>query len=272
MSCRNLLQSIALPVMLLLGQSVFGQNRIVTGRVTDSIGNGLAGVTVTARGTRVATQTTNDGAFRLTVPSSIDALIFTSVGFATQQIAIPSNNLMNVSLSGTASSLNEVVVIGYGTRLKKDLTGSVTAITAKDFNKGSITTPEQLIAGKVAGVQITSNGGAPGSGSTIRIRGGASLNASNDPLIVIDGVPVDNSGIAGAANALALINPNDIESFNILKDASATAIYGSRSSNGVIIITTKKGRSGKPKFNFSTQNSLSILLKEADVLSPAEFR
>ena len=272
MSCRKLLQSIALPVMLLLGQSVFGQNRIVTGRVTDSIGNGLAGVTVTARGTRVATQTTNDGAFRLTVPSSIDALIFTSVGFATQQIPVPANNSMNVSLSGTASSLNEVVVIGYGTRLKKDLTGSVTAITTKDFNKGSITTPEQLIAGKVAGVQITSNGGAPGSGSTIRIRGGASLNASNDPLIVIDGVPVDNSGIAGAANALALINPNDIESFNILKDASATAIYGSRASNGVIIITTKKGRSGKPKFNFSTQNSLSTLPKEADVLSPAEFR
>ena len=129
-----------------------------------------------------------------------------------------------------------------------------------------------MIAGKVAGVQIISNGGAPGAGSTIRIRGGASLNASNDPLIVIDGVPVDNGGISGAANALALINPNDIESFNIFKDASATAIYGSRASNGVIIITTKKGRSGKPKFNFSTQYSLSTLPKKADVLSPDEFR
>src|SRR5205809_124155 len=245
MSCRKLLQSIFLTGMLLLSQFAFAQDRVVTGRVTDSTGNGLASITVTGRGTRVATQTSNDGAFRLTVPATVDALIFTSVGFTTLQVPIPANNSMNVSLFGTASSLNEVVVIGYGTRLKKDLTGSVTAITAKDFNKGSITTPEQLIAGKVAGVQITSNGGAPGSGSTIRIRGGASLNASNDPLIVIDGVPVDNTGIAGAANALALINPNDIESFNVLKDASATAIYGSRASNGVIIITTKKGKAGK---------------------------
>lgn len=272
MSCRKLLQSIVLPVMLLFSQLVFAQERAVSGRVTDSTGNGLPGVTVTARGTRIATQTTNDGTFRLTVPSSVDALIFTSVGFATQQIPIPANGVMNVSLLGTATSLNEVVVIGYGTRLKKDLTGSVTAISAKDFNKGSITTPEQLIAGRVAGVQITSNGGAPGSGSTIRIRGGASLNASNDPLIVIDGVPVDNTGIAGAANALQLINPNDIESFNVLKDASATAIYGSRASNGVIIITTKKGRTGKPRFNFSTQNSIATLPKKADVLSPSEFR
>src|SRR5206468_5662614 len=140
-------------------------------------------------------------------------------------------------------------------------------------------TPEQLIAGKVAGVQITSNGGAPGSGSTIRIRGGASLNASNNPLIVIDGVPVEDFGppgsptsLFGSANPLSLINPNDIESFNILKDASATAIYGSRASNGVIIITTKKGRSGKAKFNFSTVNTLSTLPKEADVLTAAEFR
>jgi iron complex outermembrane receptor protein len=163
--------------------------------------------------------------------------------------------------------------------MKKDLTGAVTAITAKDFNKGSITTPEQLIAGKVAGVQITSNGGAPGSGSTIRIRGGASLNASNDPLIVVDGVPLapnrnldGTPSIAGSPDPLSLINPNDIESMNILKDASATAIYGSRASNGVIIITTKKGKSGKPRFNFTTQNSISTLPKEADVLSPAEFR
>ena len=272
MFCRKLLQLFVLPAMLLFSQQIFAQDRVVSGRVTDSIGSALAGVTVTARGTRIATQTSSDGSFRLTVPSSVDALIFTSVGFATQQVPIPASNLVNVSLLGTASSLNEVVVIGYGTRLKKDLTGAVTAITAKDFNKGAITTPEQLIAGKVAGVQITSNGGAPGSGSTIRIRGGASLNASNDPLIVIDGVPVSNDGIAGVANPLSLINPNDIESFNVLKDASATAIYGSRASNGVIIVTTKKGRSGKPRFTFTTQNSLSTLPKEADVLSPDEFR
>src|SRR6476659_3597989 len=271
MSCRKLLQSIILPAMLLFSQLSFGQDRVITGRVTDSTGNGVAGATVTVKGAQTATQTSNDGSFRLTVPSTVNALIFSSVGFTTREVAVISGSPMNVSLSGAGSSLNEVVVIGYGTSRKKDLTGAVTAITAKDFNKGAITTPEQLIAGKVAGVQITTNGGAPGSGSTIRIRGGASLNASNDPLIVIDGVPVDNGGIAGTANALAMINPNDIESFNILKDASATAIYGARASNGVIIITTKKGRSGKPKFNFSTQNTISTLPKKADVLSPSEF-
>ena len=279
MSCRKLLQSIILPAMLLFSQLSFGQDRVITGRVTDSTGNGVAGATVTVKGTQTAAQTSNDGSFRITVPSTVNALIFSSVGFATREVAVIAGGPMNVSLSGAGSSLNEVVVIGYGTSKKKDLTGAVTAITAKDFNKGSITTPEQLIAGKIAGVQITSNGGAPGSGSTIRIRGGASLNASNDPLIVVDGVPLapnrnldGTSSIAGASDPLSMINPNDIESMNILKDASATAIYGSRASNGVIIITTKKGKSGKPKFNFTTQNSISTLPKEADVLSPAEFR
>jgi iron complex outermembrane receptor protein len=280
MSRRKLLQSIVLPAMLLCSQLLcFAQDRVITGRVTDSTGNGLAGVTVTARGTQTATQTANDGSFRITVPSTVGALLFSSVGFTAREVQVISGSPMNVSLSGATSSLNEIVVIGYGTSRKKDLTGAVTAITAKDFNKGAITTPEQLIAGKVAGVQITSNGGAPGSGSTIRIRGGASLNASNDPLIVVDGVPLapnrnpDGSpSISGSPDPLSLINPNDIESMNILKDASATAIYGSRASNGVIIITTKKGKSGKARFNFTTQNSISTLPKEADVLNPAEFR
>jgi iron complex outermembrane receptor protein len=279
MSRRKLLQSIILPAMLLFSQLCFAQDRVITGRVTDSTGNGVAGATVTAKGAQTATQTTNDGSFRITIPSTVSALIFSSVGFTTREVPVISGSSMNVSLSGVTSSLNEIVVIGYGTSRKKDLTGAVTAITAKDFNKGAITTPEQLIAGKVAGVQITSNGGAPGSGSTIRIRGGASLNASNDPLIVVDGVPLapnrnpdGTPSIAGSPDPLSLINPNDIESMNILKDASATAIYGSRASNGVIIITTKKGKSGKARFNFTTQNSISTLPKEADVLSPAEFR
>lgn len=167
--------------------------------------------------------------------------------------------------------IEEVVLIGYGAKKKTDLTGSVTAITAKDFQEGAIGSAEQLIQGKTAGVQI-STGGAPGSGSAIRIRGGSSLNASNDPLIVIDGVPVDGGGISGAANPLALINPNDIESFNILKDASATAIYGNRASNGVIIITTKKGTAGRFKLNYSTVTSVYEKMGTVDMLSADQFR
>jgi iron complex outermembrane receptor protein len=272
MNLRKLLYSIGVPVLLLFSLAGFAQDKVITGKVTDSTGKGIPGVSVSVKGQPSrGTTTIENGNYSLSVPANATTLVFSSVGYGYREVNI-SGATANITLATTSGSLNEVVVIGYGTTRKKDLTGSVTAITSKDFNKGAITTPEQLIAGKVAGVQITSNGGAPGSGSTIRIRGGASLNASNTPLIVIDGVPVDNGGISGAANPLSLINPNDIESFNILKDASATAIYGSRASNGVIIITTKKGKSGKAKFNFTSQNSLSTLPKEADVLSPSEFR
>lgn len=260
-------------LLAFITQISFAQNRVVTGKVTDSKdGSAMQGVTVSVKGTKTAVTTGSDGLYKITVPDGSTTLVFSSVGFTPQEFAIDGKTSVDVVLAANNTQLGEVVVIGYGSARKKDLTGSVTLVTSKDFQKGNITTPEQLIAGKVAGVQITSNGGAPGSGSTIRIRGGASLNASNNPLIVIDGVPVDNGGISGAANALALINPNDIETFNVLKDASATAIYGSRASNGVIIITTKKGKSGKPKFSFSTQFSLSTLPKQADVLSPDEFR
>jgi iron complex outermembrane receptor protein len=270
---QKLMKAASLIILALLAQISFAQDRVITGKITDSKdGSPVQGASVVAKGNPTGAQTGADGTFRISVPATVKALIVSSVGFATQEVSIEGKTSVEVSMVIANASLGEVVVIGYGTARKRDLTGAVTTVSAKDFQKGNITTPEQLIAGKVAGVQITSNGGAPGSGSTIRIRGGASLNASNNPLIVIDGVPVDNNGISGAANALALINPNDIESFNILKDASATAIYGSRASNGVIIITTKKGKSGKAKFNFSTMYSLSTLPKEADVLSPAEFR
>lgn len=260
-------------LLALITQVSFAQTRVVTGKVTDSKdGAAMQGVTVSVKGTKTAVTTGSDGTYKITVPDGASTLVYSSVGFTPQEFAVDGKTSVDVVLAANNTQLGEVVVIGYGSARKKDLTGSVTLVTAKDFQKGNITTPEQLIAGKVAGVQITSNGGAPGSGSTIRIRGGASLNASNNPLIVIDGVPVDNGGISGAANALALINPNDIETFNVLKDASATAIYGSRASNGVIIITTKKGKSGKPKFSFSTQVSLSTLPKQADVLSADEFR
>ena len=273
MSFQKLIKVAGLLVLLFIVHVSYSQNKVVAGKVTDSRdGSGIQGVTIAAKGSKTATQTDASGSFSISVAPEIKSLLFSSVGFATQEVSVEGKTSINVSLVLTSTSLNEVVVTGYGTAKRKDLTGSIATITSKDFNKGSITTPEQLIAGKVAGVQITSNGGAPGSGSTIRIRGGASLNASNNPLIVIDGVPIDNNGISGVANPLALINPNDIESFNILKDASATAIYGSRASNGVIIIVTKKGKAGKMRFNFSTQYSLSTLPKQADVLSPTQFR
>lgn len=273
MYLRKLLNSLGLPLLMLLTFSATAQQKVVSGRVTDTAGVGIVGATVSVKGQpSIATSTGSGGNYSLSVPSNARRLVITSVGFASSEATITGQSAGTSVLRNMAGDLNEIVIIGYGTSRKRDLTGSVVSVNEKDFNKGAIVSPEQLIAGKVAGVQITSNGGAPGAGSTIRIRGGASLNASNDPLIVIDGVPVANSGIAGAANALAMINPNDIESYNILKDASATAIYGSRASNGVIIITTKKGSRGEPTFSFSTQNSISTLPKKADVLTADEFR
>jgi len=258
--------------LLFVVEISFSQS-VVTGKVTDSKdGTAVQGVTVTAKGTRTATQTSADGSFSISVPASVKSLVFTSVGFASQEISIEGRTSLNVSLVVTNASLNEVVVTGYGTSKRKDLTGSIATVTAKDFQKGNITTPEQLIAGKVAGVSIISNGGQPGSGSTIRIRGGSSLNASNSPLIVIDGVPLENAGIAGGNNPLSFINSNDVESFTILKDASAAAIYGTRASNGVIIITTKKGRGDKLRVNFSSVNSVSSVTDQVDVLNGDQVR
>jgi iron complex outermembrane receptor protein len=274
MISTNLLKRILLPFLLLFSAAVMGQQNVkVTGRVTDAKdGSGLAGVSIIVKGTNNGASTDASGNFSLNAPLN-STLVISSVGFGTKEIIVTGGDA-SVSLSATASSqLNEVVVVGYGTMKKKDLTGSVALVTTKDFVKGPITTPDQLIAGKVAGVQITPNGGSPGSGSRIRIRGGTSLNASNDPLIVIDGVPVDNNGISGSPNPLSLINPNDIESFNILKDASAAAIYGSRAANGVILITTKRGRKGdKLRVSFSTLNSLSKNRGQSDILSADEFR
>ncbi|MBS1919390.1 MAG: TonB-dependent receptor [Bacteroidetes bacterium] len=273
MHLKKVFKHFVMPSLLLFSQVAFSQGRVITGKVTDSRnGNPLTGASVLAKGTSSGTLTNSDGSYQITVSSSVATLVFSSVGYVPQEIRIDGRTQINVSMALSNSSLTEVVVIGYGTTTKKDLTGSVSTIKARDFNKGVITTPEQLISGKVAGVSITSNDGAPGSGSTIRIRGGSSLNASNDPLIVIDGMPLSNSAISGVANALALLNPNDIASFTILKDASATAIYGSRASNGVIIITTKKGQSGKPKFSFTSQVSAGVLAKKFPVLNTNQFK
>lgn len=245
----------------------------VSGNVADAkTGNPLQGVTVAVSGSNVATQTDANGNFTINVaPGGV--LLFTSVNYATQAVVVGDEKTVSVLMVPSTEKLSEVVIIGYGTSRKKDLTGAVTQISSDDFQSGQITSPEQLIAGKVAGVQIVSNGGAPGAGSTIRIRGGASLNASNDPLIVIDGVPVSNDGIPGSANALSMVNPNDIATFTILKDASATAIYGSRASNGVILITTKTGRAGaKPRINFNSTFSVSEITRGANVISADNFR
>ena len=248
----------------------------VNGTVTDETGAGLPGATVVLKSNAgVGTITDIEGNYTINVPDDLEnpVLVFSFVGYLTEEAAVASQSTIDMTLIPDIQSLEEVVVVGYGTQKKEDLTGSITAISTKDFNEGFVPTAEQLIAGKVAGVQITSNGGAPGSGSQIRIRGGASLNASNDPLIVVDGVPIATSQVSGAANPLSFINPNDIESFNILKDASATAIYGSRASNGVIIITTKRGGEDQPlQVDLSTQHSVATVINTVNVLSGDAYR
>lgn len=251
----------------------FAQLKSVTGKVsaTES-GEFLPGVTIVVKGTTNGTVTNFDGAYSINVEEG-QTLIFSFIGYAPQEMIVGSNNVINVQLALSVESLEEVVVIGYGQVKKEDATGSVTAITSDDFNVTAMSSPVGLVTGKIAGVQITTGGGAPGEGATIRIRGGSSLSASNDPLIVIDGVPVDNDGISGMRSPLGSIHPNDIETFTVLKDASATAIYGSRASNGVIIITTKKGRKGAGLLaSYNGYTSLSIKSGEVDVLSSDEFR
>lgn len=273
MSLQQFAKAASLFALLLLAQVSFAQNRNITGKVTDSKdGSNVQGVTVSIKGTRTAVQTQADGTYSISVPADATTLVFSSVGFATQEVSIEGKTSADVSLVVTNASLGEVVVVAYGTRRRGDLTGAVTSVSSKDFQKGNINSPEQLLQGKVAGLQVTTGGGSAGGGSRIRIRGGASLNSSNDPLIVIDGVPVEGNGVSGSANLLNTINPNDIESMSVLKDASATALYGSRASNGVIIITTKKGTKGKLRFNFNTMVSAAVIGDKVDVLSADEVR
>ena len=255
----------------------YAQTGSLQGKIVDGNGQPLIGANVVIKGTTNGTITNIDGNYLLQkIPVGSQTIVASFIGFASFEQAVVIEDgktaTFNFTLVEDIATLDELVVIGYGTVKKSDATGSVIAIKSDDFNKGAIATPDQLITGKVAGVQITSGGGAPGSGQTIRIRGGASLNASNDPLIVIDGIPMDNYGISGLANPLTSINPNDIESMTILKDASATAIYGSRASNGVIIITTKKGVKGQPiKIEYQGALSIHQNTKRVDVLNGQEF-
>ena len=258
---------------LLIGLNATAQDsKSISGTVVDNTGEPLIGASVSVKGTTNGTATDIDGNFQLMVSENA-VLVVSFLGYATQEVPVAGKSTFQIVVKDDTQLLSEVVVIGYGTMKKGDLTGSITAIGEKDFQKGLITNPTSLITGKIAGVQITPTGGRAGSGNQIRIRGGASLNASNDPLIVIDGVPVDNGSISGMTNPLSTINPNDIESMNVLKDASATAIYGSRASNGVIIITTKKGVAGqRVKVDVSTQNSIATIARRVEVLSAKQFR
>ena len=265
-------RGILLAALLLMGcLQLLAQTRTVKGEVTDAQnGEALIGATVTVEGEKGGTVTDFDGNFSLQVSSSAKKIKVSYIGYIDKILAISEN--MKVKLESDSKALADVVVIGYGTARKSDLTGSVATVKAKDFNKGLVSSPEQLINGKVSGVQIMSNSGSASAGSTIRVRGGASLNASNDPLIVLDGVPLEQGGISGnSSNFLSMINPSDIESMTVLKDASSTAIYGSRASNGVIIITTKKGQQGGLKVNFNTTNSMQTRAQMVDMLSHDDF-
>jgi iron complex outermembrane receptor protein len=258
---------------MLLGSAAWAQEITVSGNVTAFMdGSPLIGVTVLVKGTTTGTSTDASGNYTIRAFSN-SVLVFSYVGYETQEENVDGKTKLNVTLMEAFETLEEIVVIGYGQVKREDVTGSISTISSKDFNKGSVATPMELLMGRTAGVQITTNSGAPGDGATIRIRGGSSLSATNDPLIVLDGTPLDNSGINGLRNPLSTINPNDIESFTILKDASATAIYGSRASNGVIIITTKKGRKGSPlSLSYATNLTLNTMAKKPVVYSADEFR
>jgi len=277
-------KALSLGFLLLFSLSqAFSQTKTVTGKITDvKDGSPIVGATVQPKGSKNGTSTGTDGSFSLTVGANVTTLVITSVGFERQEVNVA--NASTISLVASNSNLNEVVVIGYGTARKKDLTGSVASVQAKDFNKGTYTAPDQLIQGKVAGVQMINNSGQPGGASTVKIRGNATVTGTGQPLYVVDGVPLDGRsvrpaimdvGLGGsnpASNPLNFINPNDIASIDVLKDASATAIYGSRAAYGVVLITTKRGASGQTKIDFSASAGFSSIMKKIRVLNADEFR
>src|SRR5258706_6898534 len=285
MSAKTLLSALLFTVFLFVLQVSYAQDKTVTGKVTDSKdGTPVAGATVQVKGTRTATSTRNDGTFSITASQNA-TLVITSIGYESQEVSVAGKTNVEVSFVPSAgSNLNEVVVTGYGTARKRDLTGSVASLKEKDFNKGIYTSADQLIQGKVARVQMIKKSGAPGGGSTLKIRGNATVTGSGQPLYVVDGVPLDGRsprpgvadiGVGGgnpSSNPLNFLNPSDIASIDILKDASATAIYGSRAAYGVVLITTKRGKSGETKVDFNTSVGFSSIMKKIEVLSASQFR
>ena len=261
----------SLLLLMLLVPSLALAQSTISGTVSESEnGFPLPGVNVIISGSSSGTTTDFYGKYQLTANNG-DVLVFSYVGYTSQEVIFAGQAVLDVQLSEDASALDEIVLIGYGGVKKEDLTGAVDLITAKDFNQGPIVSAQQLISGKIAGVSVTSGSGAPGDGQTIRIRGNGSLGLSSNPLIVLDGIPLNDGGVGGSRNPLNLINPNDIESMVVLKDASATAIYGSRGANGVIIITSKKGKEGGFKFNINASTTIHTAIDQVDVLSTEEF-
>ena len=257
---------------LLVFSSSYGQDRSVSGRVLSAEDNTpLPGVNVLLKGTSSGTVTDLNGNYKISVPSNESVLVFSFIGYGSEEIQVGAQSTINVNLTTDISELNEIVVIGYGTIEKKDATGTLAKVSTKDFNKGVISSPDQLIVGKVAGLQIQPNGD-PGGGAGIRLRG-VSINGEF-PLIVVDGVPLatDGGGVTGGRNPLNFINPSDIADMTVLKDASATAIYGARGANGVIMITTKSGVAGKPKITYDGFYGVSVFTRKPDILSTSEFR
>ena len=265
-----------LPALLLavLGSASSAQaQRQVTGTVTDaSTGETLFGVAVVVPGTSTGAATDLDGVYTVTVPASADSLRFSYIGYDTQTVAIAGRTTIDVALAQGAQMLEDLVVIGYGEVEERDLTGAVQRVNSDDFNRSAVVNPQEVIAGKIPGVQVSSNDGAPGGGAAIRIRGATSINASSDPLFVIDGVPIDNESVQGSRNPLNFLNPSDIASVTVLKDASSTAIYGSRGANGVIIIETKSGAGDQVQVAYSGEALVSSPVGRIEVLDAARFR
>ena len=249
----------------------FAQQITVNGTVIDEKGEPIIGANVIVKGTTNGAATDADGKFTVTAPTN-GTLNVTYIGYESQNVPVNGQTSLTIRLKENSVVLGEVVAIGYGTVKKEDATGSVSMIKPDEIEAGLATSAQDLLVGKSPGVVVTNNGGDPQAGATIRIRGGASLSANNDPLIVIDGVPIDNSSVQGMSNPLAMVSPDNIESMTTLKDASATAIYGSRASNGVIIITTKKGQAGRPQVNFTANMYVNTPRKTVDVMTGDEFR
>ncbi|RYF45016.1 MAG: SusC/RagA family TonB-linked outer membrane protein, partial [Chitinophagaceae bacterium] len=269
-------------ILLFFSLSIFAQNKTVTGTVTDQDGAGVPGASVVVKGSNLGTNTDANGAFTLSVPASARTLVISFVGLATQEVPV-ADGAISVSLkAATSNDLNEVVVVGYGSSRKRDLTGSVASVTSKEFNTGQINSPEQLLQGKVPGLQITNSSGQPGGLTIVRIRGNNSIRSGNNPLYVVDGIPLDGRtarpnfsasvGTSPPSDPLTFINPNEIAQVDILKDASASAIYGSRGANGVVLITTKKGQTGVTKIDANASVGFGSVMRKLDVLDAAGYR